>query len=140
MRIRLAPRSLKRVRSKLRRLTHRHAGQSLAQVRDALNLVIVGWVNYFALADAQSHLQRLDQWLRRRLRQLIWNQWKTPKNRYRNLLKVGVSEQEARYAAGSGHGDWRLAASPPLHYGLSNARLYHFGFKSFLQTYQLRHT
>ena len=140
MRIRLAPRSLKRVTRKVRRLTRRHAGQSLAQVRDALNPVMVGWVNYFALADAQRYMRRLDQWLRRRLRQIIWNQWKTPKNRYRNLLKVGVSEQEARYAAGSGHGDWRLAASPPVQQGLNNARLYRFGFKSFLQIYQLRHT
>ena len=140
MGIRLAKRSLDRIKRKIRHLTPRNAGRSTAQVRDQLNPVIIGWVNYFALADAQSHMRRLDAWTRRRLRQIIWKHWKTPKNRYQNLTKLGVSKEKARWVAGSGRGDWRLAASPPIHWAISNARLEQFGFKSFLQQYQLRHT
>jgi len=138
--IRLAQYSLDRIKRTVRRLTPRHWGQSLEQVRDHLKPVIIGWTTYFALADAYSHMRGLDEWTRRRIRQLIWKHWKTPSNRYHNLLKLGVPQHHARWAAGSGKGCWRLAASPPLQMALSNQRLALFGFSRFLDTYLLRHT
>ena len=62
-------------------MTRRSQGRSIEEVRDELNPYIRGWVNYFALADARAHMQRLDEWVRRRLRQVLWKQWKTPANR-----------------------------------------------------------
>jgi hypothetical protein len=76
--IRLAKRSIDRITYKIRLLTRRNVGQSLEQICDRLNPVIIGWTNYFALADAGRHMQRLDEHLRRRLRQIVWKQWKTP--------------------------------------------------------------
>jgi RNA-directed DNA polymerase len=136
----LAQRSIDRITRKIRQMTRRHAGQSIEQVRDALNPVIVGWTNHFALADARKHMQRLDEYLRRRLRQVMWKQWKTPKNRCRNLRSQGVSEYWAIRAGGTSKGCWRLSASPPLHRALNNAFWEQLGLKSFLQQYQLRHT
>jgi len=121
-------------------MTRRHSGRALATIRDELNRYIVGWVNYFALADAQGHMKRLDEWLRRRLRQMCWNQWKTPRNRYKNLLRLGVPPHWAKLNAGTSLGDWRMSNSPWLHRALSNARWRNFGLKRFLQLYTLRHT
>jgi group II intron reverse transcriptase/maturase len=138
--IRIAKERLGRVRCKLRRLTRRSQGRSIEDIRDELNPAIRGWVNYFALADAKGHMQRLDQWVRRRLRQVLWKQWKTPVNRYRNLRARGVSEYWAIRAGGTSKGIWRLSASPPLHKALNNAYWRQLGLESFLQYYQLRYT
>jgi hypothetical protein len=112
----------------------------MEQIRDQLNPVIIGWTNHFALADAKGHMRRLDEHLRRRLRQVVWKQWKTPANRYRNLRALGVSEFWAIRAGGTSKGCWRLSASPPLHRALDNAFWEQLGLKGFLQQYQLRHT
>ena len=109
-------------------------------LRDKLSPYIVGWVNYYALADGRGHMTRLDERLRRRLRQIRWKQWKTPKNRYENLLALGVSEYWAIRAGGTSKGVWRLSSSPPLHRAMNNAYWRNFGLKSFLQQYDLRHT
>ena len=138
--IRIAEGRLDRVKRKLRRLTRRSQGRSIEDIRDELNLLIRGWVNYFALADGKGHMQRLDQWVRRRLRQVLWKQWKTPANRYRNLRARGVSEYWAIRAGGTSKGVWRLSASPPLHRALNNAYWRQLGLESFLRRYQLRHT
>jgi hypothetical protein len=140
VRIRLAPRSLKRVTRRIRHLTRRHVGQAIDEVIDRLNRYIPGWVNYFALADAKSHMQRLDKHLRRRLRQILWKQWKTPANRRRNLRALGVSEFWAIRAGGTSKGCWCLSASPPLQQALNNAFWKQRGLKTFLQQYILRHT
>ena len=91
MRIRRARRSLGRIKCRLRQETRRSRGRSMEETLERLSPMIVGWVNYFALADAKGHMERLDEWQRRRLRQVQWKQWKTPRNRYRNLRALGVS-------------------------------------------------
>lgn len=140
MGIRLAPQSINRITNKIRLLTRRNEGKALEQIRDRLNPVIIGWTNYFALADARRHMVRLDEHLRRRLRQIEWKQWKKPKKRYRMLWAAGVSEYWAIRTAGTSKGYWRLSASPPLHQALNNAYWDRLGVKSFSLEYQLRHT
>jgi RNA-directed DNA polymerase len=139
-RIRIAPKSLRRAKGRIRQITRRNSGRSLEMTRDKLSAYSVGWVNYYALADGRSHMVHLDKWLRRRMRQLRWKQWKTPKNRYANLRILGVPEHWAKLNAGTSLGEWRLSKSPWLHRALSNAYWQDFGLKSFLQHYNLRHT
>ena len=105
-----------------------------------LRRAIVGWVNYYALADAKSHMILLDAYLRRRVRQLIWVQWKTFQNRYRRLVQRNVSSSWATRMAGSSKGAWRLSNSIPLHHALDNDYLTRSGLVSFLQLFQLRLT
>ena len=140
MGIRLAPQSIDRITHKIRRLTRRNVGRAIEQIRDRLNPVIIGWTNYYALADARGHMDRFDEHLRRRLRQIVWKQWKTPKKRYRMLRAAGVSEYWAIRTAGTSKGYWRLSASPPLHQALNNAYWERLGLKRFSSQYQLRHT
>jgi RNA-directed DNA polymerase len=134
--LRLARRSLGRVKRQLRQMTRRSSGQALETVIDRLNPYIRGWVGYFRIAEAKSHLQHLDKHLRRRLRQFVWKQWKTPANRYRNLRTRGVSEFWAIRAGGTSKGTWRLAASPPLQRALNNAYWDQMGLESFFKRYQ----
>ena len=140
MRIRIARRSLERIKRRVRQETRRNRGRSMEEILERLSPVITGWVNYFALADAKGHMERLDEWLRRRLRQVLWKQWKTPRNRYRNLRALGVSKYWAIRVGGSSKGCWRMSVSPPLQQALDKAFLHSLGLKSFLKQYQLRHT
>ena len=128
------------MKRKVKQMTRRNQGQSLEEIRDRLNPVIVGWVNYYALADGRKHMARLDEWLRRRMRQVAWKQWKTPRNRYENLRNRGVSEYWAVRAGGTSLGTWRLSKSPPVHHALNNTYWQKFRLESFLRRYQLRHT
>ena len=125
------------MKNKVRRLTRRNSGQAVEVVIDQLNRYIAGWVGYFRLADAKGHLQGLDKHLRRRLRQLVWKQWKTTANRYRNLRARGVSEFWAKRTGGTSKGYWRLSASPPLHKALDNAFWDDLGLVGFFNRYQL---
>jgi len=138
--IRIDHKRLQRLRSKVRRLTRRSGGQAIEVVCQPLNGFIRGWVNYFALAEAKRHMQEMDEWVRRRLRQVLWKQWKTTANRYQNLRQRGVSEEWATRTAGTSKGTWRLSASPPLHQALNNAFWRQLGLESFLNTYNLRRT
>ena len=82
----------------------------------------------------------LDEWLRRRMRQLAWKQWKRSRNRYQNLKARGVSEYWAKRAGGTSLGTWRMSKTPPIHQALSKAYWQRVGLVSFLEQYELRHT
>ena len=98
-------------------------------------------MGYFRLADTPSVFQELEEWQRRRLRQLVWKRWKKPRARWRNLVALGVPPRSAREAAGSGKGTWRLAASPPVHQALNNTFWREQGLMSIAERYhQLRVT
>ena len=89
-----------------------------------LNGYLRGWFGYFELAEARSLWTRLDQWIRRRLRSLIWTQWKTRKQRYRKLRQPGVDEETARKNAGSSKGPWAMSKSPALSRAITNDYLH----------------
>ena len=80
-----------------------------------------GWIGYFGKCETPSVLAALEGWLRRRLRSVIWKQWKRGKTRFAQLRKRGVKRDLAAKTAGSAHGPWRLANSPALSIALPNA-------------------
>ncbi|MEM7537511.1 MAG: group II intron maturase-specific domain-containing protein [Chloroflexota bacterium] len=129
------------MRRKVKKLTRRNQGDSWLEICGRLRRAVVGWVNYYALADARSHMAHLDGYMRRRIRQLIWVQWKTSKNRYRNLRRRGVSEYWSVRLAGTSKGPWRTSLSPPIHDAVSNAYLERVKLVSFRKRYdKLRRT
>jgi hypothetical protein len=132
----VARRRLDRVKRKLRQMTRRNSGQAVEMVIERLNRYLLGWVGYLRIADAKDHPRQLDEHLRRRLRQLLWKQWKTPANRYRNLRALGVSEVWAIRAGGTSTGHWRLSASPPLQQALNNTFWEGLGLVGFFTRYQ----
>src|SRR6266436_3275824 len=111
---RIAPKALLRCKQKIRELTQRTRGISLEQMMKELATYLRGWKSYFGFCQTPSLLQQLDQWIRHRLRSMIWKQWKHGQQRYGKLRQRGVGKELAAQTAGSPHGPWRVANSPAL--------------------------
>jgi len=118
---RIAPKALDRFKEKIREKTRRSRGISLQQMVNELVTYLRGWLGYFGDCQTPSVLKSLESWLRRRLRSVVWKQWKRGRTRFRELRKRGVSKDLAAQTAGSPHGPWRLAQSPALTIALPNA-------------------
>jgi RNA-directed DNA polymerase len=115
---RIAPKALLRCKQKIRELTRRTRGISLEQMLKELTAYLRGWKSYFGYCQTPSLLKALDEWIRRRLRSMIWKQWKRGSTRYEKLRQLGVGKDLAAQTAGSPHGPWRLANSPALQHAL----------------------
>ena len=111
---RIAPKALLRCKQRVRELTRRTKGMSLAQMTKELASYLRGWKGYFGFGETPSVLKGLDQWIRRRLRSVIWKQWKRGSVRFARLRQRNVGTDLAAQTAGSPHGPWRLANSPAL--------------------------
>jgi RNA-directed DNA polymerase len=117
---RIAPQALNRFKARVRWLTRRTRRESLAQTIEELSTYLIGWRGYFGFCQTPSVLRALDEWTRRRLRAIAWEQWKRGRTRYTQLRRRGVDRDLAAQTAGSPHGPWRLAASPALNIALPN--------------------
>lgn len=133
--IRVAERSLERLEEKLRRMTRRTRSGKLEDIIKAINTYIVGWIGYYRLARTPSVYEKLDGWIRRRLRQLIWKRWKRGTTRYRELVRLGVPRWRAQEGAGS-KGPWRMSNTPVIKEGLSNEYFRNQGLKSMSERYR----
>src|SRR6266852_6171658 len=118
---RIAPKAIARFKERIRERTHRTRGVSLRQMVKEITTYLRGWLGYFGDCQTPSVLQRLESWLRRRLRSVVWKQWKRGRTRFRELRKRGVRKDLAAQTAGSPQGPWRIANSPALSIALSNA-------------------
>jgi RNA-directed DNA polymerase len=118
---RIAPKAVLRFKEKVRELTRRTRGVSIERMAEELAQYLRGWLGYFGKCQTPSVLQGLEEWTRRRLRSVIWKQWKRGSVRFAELRKRGVGKDLAAKTAGSAHGPWRLANSPALGFALPNA-------------------
>ena len=133
--ISLAPKSLLRLKTTIRRITKRNRGVSLTHLLRELNQATMGWVNYFALAAVKSICRDLDSWIRRRLRCFIWKQWETYANRLQHLRKAGLGPWLAWGMVSGKHGPWNVSGSPALTRAVPNQYLEEQGYKSLLERY-----
>lgn len=117
---RIAPQALARFRERVRLTTKRTRGASLERIVEDLSRYLVGWRGYFGFCETPSVLRGLDQWIRRRLRSIVWKQWKRGTVRFAELRRRGVGHDLAAKTAGSAHGPWRISNSPALSIALSN--------------------
>ena len=120
-RLGIAPRSLARAKQRIRAITRRNRGISLTRMIRELNAFVSGWVTYFRYAACKMALQRLDEWIRRKLRCVRLKQCKRPKAIYAFLTRLGVPGWSARELAGTGAGWWRKARTPQAHQAMSTA-------------------
>ncbi len=127
---RIAPQALVRFKSRVRELTWRTRAASPAQIVKELSGYLIGWCGYFGFCETPSVLRTLDQWTRRRLRAIVWKQWRRGRTRYAELRRRGVGRDLAAQTAGSPHGPWRLSNSPALNIALPNAFLGSLGLPS----------
>jgi RNA-directed DNA polymerase len=118
---RLAPASVKRFKARVRQITRR-TRQNLHGMVGDLRRYLMGWRGYFGICETPSVLQKLDSWVRRRLRSAAWKHLKRGKARFSALRRRGVSKDLAAQTAGSPHGPWRISRSPALSYAFPNSR------------------
>jgi len=107
-------------RHRLRELTGRSWGVSLAYRVSKLNEYIRGWIQYFGLSQYYRPLPELDAWLRRRLRMCVWKQWRSVKTKVRELLKLGTAKTTAILTALSRKGPWHLSRTLATQTGMTN--------------------
>jgi RNA-directed DNA polymerase len=105
--IRVPTKSVKRFRQNLKGLFRMGRGRNLRRfINEMLNPVLRGWINYFRLSETKGFAEELDGWVRRRLRLILWRQWKRGRTRYKRLIARGLAEERARKSAYNGFGPW----------------------------------
>jgi RNA-directed DNA polymerase len=108
-RIRIHSKSIKRFKQRVRELTRRNCGLSIGQVIARLNQYTKGWWNYYSHADVAAGFRSINYWVRRRLRAIIWKQWKNPRTRVKELKKRGIYHLNALLTGCSRKGAWRMS-------------------------------
>jgi RNA-directed DNA polymerase len=128
----IAPKALDRFKHRIREITRRAKGVSIAETIAELAPYMRGWRSYFGFCETPEVLISLTRWIRLRLRAALWRQWKTPRRRLEALLALGVRPRLARNTAGSGLGPWYLARAKALSVGLSNAYFKSLGLPALI--------
>jgi len=112
--------SRQRFKTRIRKLTRRNRGVSPAKVMRDLALYIRGAVNYYGIGILVQDARGLDQWIRRRVRLYYWKQWKRPRTRRKNLLKLGVPKSKVHMASRSRKGPWRICQTEVVRFAMTN--------------------
>ena len=137
-RLRIHPKSTRKFKDEIRRITGRSNGMGIALRKFRLNQLIRGWINYFKLADAKGLVQRLDEWIRSRIRMVTWKRWKKIRTRFENLKGLGIKDEQAWMWANTRKGYWRTAHSPILSIALPNERFKRSGYLSLTECYSAK--
>ena len=130
-RFRVHPKSQDKMRKRVKELTNRRYVNGYEEWKLRLNQFIMGWVNYYKLADMKKLLMRTDQWMRRRIRMVYWKKWKRVRGRYRRLRELGIDHFGAYITANSRQGYWHTASTVIVEMALSNKYLENEGFLTF---------
>jgi len=118
---RIAPQALQKFKRRVRKLTRRSRGVTIERMIEQLAAYLRGWLNYYGFCETPTVLRDLDSWIRRRLRCMIWKQWKVFRRRRRGLLARGLDEELASITAARSHGPWRLSHSKAMHVAFPTA-------------------
>lgn len=130
VRIKIAEKAIKKLKDKLRTKFQGSRGKGVRKTIEALNPLIRGWINYFKLTEAETILQSLDSWIRRKLRRNIWKQMKRPWTRAKAMINRGVDRESAWRTASSQKGSWRSAKTEAMHKAYPNSYFEKMGLVS----------
>ena len=134
--IRVDPKAVARLRTRLRELTSRRWSIAMPDRIGKINRFTTGWMGYFQLADGAHLFRELDKWLHRRMRQIRWKEWKLPKTRRAMLRKLGMNERNSREWGNSSKGYWRIAGSAVLQRALPTSYWDDLGLRMLKPTWQ----
>lgn len=135
-RLRVAADSAKRLRGKLKARFRAGRGRTIDATIKDLTPILRGWTAYFRLADVKGTFEELDGWVHRKLRSILWRQWKTPATRAQRLMQRGIKEERACVSAFNGHGPWWNARTPHMHEAVPNAFFTKLGLVSILKEHR----
>ena len=134
--IRAHPKALLKAKNRLRAITKRNRGVNVRKVMQEIKVYMTGWLNYYGIASLKTKMREWDEWLRHRIRAYIWKQWKKPKTKLKNLMKLGVPEYYAHMAANSRRGYWFTVNTGAVTRGITNERLTRAGFFELSPAYE----
>lgn len=132
--LKIAPTSLKRLDDKIREVLQGASGRRLTAVIDQLNPILRGWMAYFQLTETKQALEELDGWLRRKLRCILWRQWKRPYTRATNLMKAGLTKERAWRSACNQRGPWWNSGASHMNAAFPKSFFDRLGLVSLLDT------
>jgi group II intron reverse transcriptase/maturase len=133
-RLKVSEQSVERLRTSLREVFREGKGRAVSKVIKELSQKLRGWINYFKLAEVKIIFEDLDGWIRRKLRRIIWKQWKRPYTRAKNLMKRGMSEARAWQSATNGRGTWWNAGASHMHEAFKKSDFDKMGLVSLLDS------
>lgn len=132
--LKVSPESVKRLKGMLHAIFRRGRGRHVARfVTEELTPKLRGWANYFRLSEVKGVFEELDSWVRRRIRVIIWRQWKRPRTRWRKLMERGLSSERARCSAWNGRGPWWNSGASPMNEAIPKRYLDRCGLVSLLE-------
>ena len=123
-------------KSKLKYLTKKTIPASFEERISRINLLVRGWINYFRPASIHAKLKKLEEWLRNRLRYCIWHHWKKPERKRKNLIRLGIDQDQAYAWSRTRMGGWAVAQSPILLTTITVKRLKMKGYLSLIEYYK----
>jgi RNA-directed DNA polymerase len=135
-RLRVAAESVQRLKAKLRPILRRGRGRNLAGVAEELGPVLRGWVAYFRMVEVRVSFEELDAWVRRKMRCIVWRQWKKPRTRHKELRRRGLDEARAATSAYNGHGPWWNAGASHMNQAMPTRTLRRLGLVSLLDEHR----
>jgi hypothetical protein len=135
-RLKIADSSLKRLKDKVREIAQGNVSRNLRQTINTLNPVLRGWTSYFRLTEVKGILQDLDGWIRRKLRCLLWRQWKRPASRNKMLQRCGLDATRAWKSASNGRGAWWNAGASHMNVAYPKRYFDQMGLVSLQDTQQ----
>ena len=133
--IRIQAKSIAKFKDKIREITSRSNAMSMEARYMRLKQVIRSWVNYFKIANMGKIVQKLDEWIRRRIRMCYWKQWKRIKTKHDNLKRLGIGSSKAWEYANTRKSYWRISDIPFMHQVLNNKTLERLGYLSLSSVY-----
>jgi hypothetical protein len=137
--VRVHPKSWKKFKSKLKDLSSRRSAQSIKPSLERIKVYARGWLNYYGIASMKNNIDDINGWLYHRIRMCIWKQWKKPKTKKRNLMKMGIPEYFAHMAANSRKGHWFNANLTTVKRAMTKERLINSGFYDLATAYRSVH-
>lgn len=132
-RLKVSPQSVKRLQERLQSLLQKGRGRNLETVIYDVSRIIRGWVAYFRFVEVKASLEKLDEWVRRKLRVILWRQWKTPRSRQRKLRDLGLDSERAYRSAWNGRGPWWNAGARHMNEAVPTRLLREWGLVSFIE-------
>jgi RNA-directed DNA polymerase len=130
---------VKRLKDKVKKITKKMRGGNVEDgILKQLMPITRGWSNYFGLAEVQGIFRNLDGWIRRRIRDIFWRQWKKPHTRYKRLITMGLKPRAAKEVAYSSKGPWKMAKTHAMHIALSNGVIEAMGYISMTKIISAR--
>ena len=135
-RVKIAAQSVSRFKDKIREMTTRHCSRSINETIHVMTPVLRGWISYFRLTKVKGVLEELDGWIRRKLRCLLWRQWKRVYTRARNLMKAGLTEERAWWSATNQRGAWWNAGASHMNQAFRKEWFDKMGLISLLECHR----